>query len=132
MQIEGRNAGLALQRKHSTSEPSLSLNQGLMLVLLLQDTGIDMTLNNATAMMTVFVPINSAFDAVATQMNTTLNAIMAQKDAVMQVCLKFQATRRGSPVSAISCSCCLSLLVDSSFCRTTITGRHLKAQCGKL
>lgn len=57
----------------------------LMLLSVLQATGLDMALNNATAMMTVFVPINAAFDALAMQMNQTLNAIMAQKGTLQQV-----------------------------------------------
>ncbi len=56
-----------------------------MLLSVLQATGLDMALNNATAMMTVFVPINAAFDALAMQMNQTLNAIMAQKGTLQQV-----------------------------------------------
>jgi uncharacterized surface protein with fasciclin (FAS1) repeats len=43
-----------------------------------QATGLDTTLNNATAMMTVFVPVNAAFDALAQQQNSTLNALLAQ------------------------------------------------------
>lgn len=44
-----------------------------------------MALNNSTAMMTVFVPINAAFDALAMQMNQTLDVIMARKDVLKQV-----------------------------------------------
>ena len=52
---------------------------------LLQATGLDIALNNSTAMMTVFVPINAAFDALAMQMNQTLGVIMAQKGVLQQV-----------------------------------------------
>ncbi|KAK9918228.1 hypothetical protein WJX75_002403 [Coccomyxa subellipsoidea] len=51
----------------------------------LQATGLDMALNNNTAMMTVFVPVNAAFDALALQMNQSLGAILAQTDMLKQV-----------------------------------------------
>jgi uncharacterized surface protein with fasciclin (FAS1) repeats len=50
-----------------------------------QATGLDMALNNNTAMMTVFVPVNAAFDALALQMNQSLGAILAQTDMLKQV-----------------------------------------------
>ncbi len=44
-----------------------------------------MTLNNDTAVMTVFVPVNAAFDVLAAQTNQTLGAILAQTDMLKQV-----------------------------------------------
>ena len=53
-----------------------------------QATGLDAALNNDTAMMTVFVPVNAAFDALAMQMNQSLGAILAQTDMLKQVHLQ--------------------------------------------
>ncbi len=49
-----------------------------------QVTGLDTKLNDPTAMMTVFVPINSAFDALAQQLNSSVPALLAQTDMLTQ------------------------------------------------
>ena len=49
-----------------------------------QATGLDQALNNATAMATVFVPINAAWDALAQQMNSTVAVLLAQTDMLAQ------------------------------------------------
>ena len=52
-----------------------------------QVTGLDTKLNDPTAMMTVFVPINSAFDALAQQLNTSVPTLLTQTDMLTQVML---------------------------------------------
>ena len=44
-----------------------------------------MGLNSPTAMATVFVPINGAFDAAAAALNTTLDILLAQKPLLTNV-----------------------------------------------
>ena len=50
-----------------------------------QATGLDMKLNDPTAMVTVFVPINTAFAALAQQLNSSVPALLAQTDMLAQV-----------------------------------------------
>lgn len=52
-----------------------------------QVTGLDMKLNDPAAMMTVFVPVNTAFDALAQQLNSSFPAVLAQTDMLAQVML---------------------------------------------
>ena len=50
-----------------------------------QAAGLDMGLNSATTMATVFVPINGAFDAAAAALNTTLDVLLAEKPLLTNV-----------------------------------------------
>ena len=50
----------------------------------MQATGLDLALDNATAMATVFVPINAAWDALAQQTNSTVAVLLAQTDMLAQ------------------------------------------------
>ena len=50
-----------------------------------QVTGLDTKLNDPTARMTVFVPINSAFDVLAQQLNSSVPALLTQTDMLAQV-----------------------------------------------
>ena len=52
-----------------------------------QVTGLDTKLNDPTAMMTVFVPINTAFDALAQQLNSSVPALLTQTDMLSQASL---------------------------------------------
>lgn len=56
----------------------------------MQDTGLDMNLSNATAVATVFVPINAAFDAAAASLNSTLDVLLSQKPLLTSVSACFQ------------------------------------------
>lgn len=53
----------------------------------MQVTGLDTKLNDPAAMMTVFVPVNAAFDALAQQLNSSVPALLAQTDMLSQVML---------------------------------------------
>lgn len=55
-------------------------------------TGLDMALNVDTAMTTVFVPINAAFEAAAAQKNMTLNALFSDTNALTMVSNPMQPT----------------------------------------
>ena len=50
----------------------------------MQATGLDHALDNATAMATVFVPINAAWEALAQQTNSTVAVLLAQTDMLAQ------------------------------------------------
>ena len=51
----------------------------------MQETGLDQQMNNATAMMTVFVPVNAAFDTLAQQLNITVPMLLSQTSTLSQV-----------------------------------------------
>lgn len=82
-----------------------------MACLLAQATGLDKKLDNATAMATVFVPINAAFDALAQQLNASLPALLAQTDMLTQV-----SNPPGLPLKYFTSVCMRTISVQSAVC----------------
>ncbi len=53
--------------------------------VIVQETGLDQQLDNATAVMTVFVPVNAAFNTLAQQLNISVPMLLSQTSTLSQV-----------------------------------------------
>ena len=69
-----------------------------------QVTGLDTKLDAPAAMVTVFVPVNTAFDALAQQLNSSVPAVLAETDMLAQVRLLLHHSALTGRESHICCA----------------------------